>query len=236
MYPETTQQTPQQASQGRRRSKRNAAIGVTAGVLGGGAIGLLMTVPSLTSAASDDAMSVAEPAAVVALQDDTGSDTGDDSTVDDTTTDSARPEPGVRLRESLQALVDDGTLTAEQADAVTTHLVENRPERGDRGDRGGEGRRGNHPGADGEVVAGLLGIDAETLRTELRAGSSIADIATANGVDVQVVVDALVEEAQGHLDLAVENGRLTDEEAGEKLTDLTERITARVNGERPTRG
>ena len=31
-----------------RRTRRNAAIGVTAGLLGGGAIGLLIGVPSLT--------------------------------------------------------------------------------------------------------------------------------------------------------------------------------------------
>ena len=64
---------------------------------------------------------------------------------------------------------------------------------------------------------------------------SIADIATANGVDVQTVIDTLVTEAQEHLDLAIENGRLTAAEAATKLDDLNERITARVNGERPAR-
>ena len=196
-----------------RRGRRGTILGVSAGVLGGGLVGLAMTLPSFTSAATD-----------------TTTDTTTDPAADTVVVESdERPEAGTRLRETLQALVDEGTITAEQADAVTEHLVENRPE------REGRGHRGGHPGMDGDVVAELIGIDAAELRTEIRSGRSIADIAEANGVDVQIVIDALVEEAQGHLDLAVENGRLTEDEAAEKQADLTERITARVNGERPTR-
>jgi polyhydroxyalkanoate synthesis regulator phasin len=228
---------------GTSRTRRNAAIGLTAGLLGGGAIGLLMTVPSLTSAASDDG-DPATAAAAVALQDDGTVDDGtvDDGTVDDGTVDAPpladRPEPGVALREVLQGLVDDGTLTSDQADAVADYLVANRPEfDGPHGPRDrGPGHPGmGGPGADGEVIAGLLGIDVETLRTELRAGTSIADLAEANGVDEQSVIDALVDEAESHLELAVENGRLTEDEAAQRLDQLTERITARVNGERPVR-
>ena len=61
-------------------------------------------------------------------------------------------------------------------------------------------------------------------------------MAAANDVDVQTVIDALVAEATAHLDEAVENGRLTEAEAAERAADLTERITARVNGEHPARG
>ena len=90
------------------------------------------------------------------------------------------------------------------------------------------------PGFDGEVLAGLLGIDVDTLRTELRSGKTIAEIATDQGVEVQTVIDALVAEAQSHLELSVDNGRLTQEEADAKLAELTERITERVNEGRPT--
>jgi polyhydroxyalkanoate synthesis regulator phasin len=201
------------------RMRRNAALGVTAGLLGGGAIGLLMTVPSFTSAASDDSGSVVAP--VVALQDE-GVEAPE----------SERPEPGVQLRTMLQELVDAGTIDAGQADAITEHLMENRPERGDR--HGGHHRRG--PARDGEVTAQLLGIDVEALRDELKAGNSIADIAVANGVDPQTVIDALIIEAEGHVDLMVEDGRLTDDEATTMKERIAERVTARVNGERPGRG
>ncbi len=205
----------------RPKGRRNAAIGVTAGLLGGGAVGLLMTMPSMTSAATDDTGS--SDVAVVALQDD--SDAG-------TETDSVRPEPGERLRETLQPLVDDGTITAAQAEAVSDHLVQNRPERGRDGH--GPGHRG--AAFDGEVVADLIGIDVDQLREALRGGASIADIAAENGADTDAIVQALVDELEGHLELAVEDGRLTDTEAAERLAQAEERITARINGERPGRG
>ena len=210
-----TPQPEQQAS----TNRRTTALGVGAGLLAGGAIGLMVAMPGFTSAATE---TNAETVGLVVEQDAEPTPPADD----------ARPEPGTRLRETLQDLVDDGTLTSAQADAVTEHLVENRP---DRGDRGHHGPRGHRPGAGGEVVADLLGIDVETLRDELRSGNSIADIAAENGVDVQDVIDTLVAQAGEHLDLAVENGRLTAEEAAEKAEQLEDRITARVNGERPER-
>jgi len=207
------------------RTRRNTAIGVTAGLLGGGAIGLLMAVPSFSSAASDDPGADIVPAVV--MQDDV-SDVSDVSDVD-------QLHRGEQLRAVLQQLVDDGTINGDQADAVTQLMIENRPERGDlRPGREHRGERG--PGRDGEVVAGLLGIDVETLRTDLEAGSSIAEIATANDVDPQIVIDALVAEASGHVQLMVDDGRLTDDEAAAMIANLSDRIAARVNGEHPGRG
>ncbi len=213
----SSDQTPTPTSTRPSTARRNAVIGVGAGLLAGGAIGLMALTPSFTSAATGGSTDTG-----LVVQQDADTDTSSDDMPDGV-------EPGQRVRELLQDLVDDGTITSDQADAVATHLAEHRPEHAP-GDRGGRGHRGG-PGRDGEVVAGLLGIDAETLREELVAGNSIADIAEANGVDVQTVIDALVDEAAGHLDLAVEDGRLTDDEAAEKLADVTERITARVNGE-----
>jgi len=197
--------------------KRNTIIGTGAGVLGGAAIGLMMTIPSFTSAATEDPV---DDAPVESLQDDT-----DPGAVTD-----ERPEPGVRLRETLGDLVPD-TISSDQADAVAEHLMENRPERGDREARGhGPGRRGG-PGFDGEVVGELLGLDADELREQLRAGNSIADIAGDQGVAVDTIVDAIVTEIEGHLDLAVEDGRLTEAEAAERLDGAAEHVTDMVNGE-----
>jgi hypothetical protein len=237
--------------------KRNTAIGLTAGLLGGGAIGLMLGVPDLTSAAGSS------PSAVVA-QEDTPTDdttatdddtTTDDSTVtedttvtdetttDDTTNDDAdvRPEPGVMLREQLQELVDDGTLTSEQADTVAAFLVENRPERdGHIGFPGGPGGPGRghfgpelHIGIERGDIAELFGLEGDELRDLLRDGQSLADIATAQGVEVQTVIDTLVNATKEHLDEAVTNGRLTQEEADAKLAEITERITEMVNRVRP---
>jgi polyhydroxyalkanoate synthesis regulator phasin len=241
--------------------KRITAIGVTAGVLGGGAIGLMLGVPALTSASGSSPAAVVEQAATPTddtTTDDTTTDdtTTDDTTTDDTTTDdtivteiitdetsddaTTRPEPGVRLREQLQELVDDGTLTSEQADAVATFLVENRPERGFPGGfpgfpggPGGHGRGHFGVGLESGEIAELFGLERDELRDLLRDGLSLADIATAQGVDVQAVIDTLVNATKEHLDEAVANGRLTQEEADAKLADLTERITEMVNTARP---
>ena len=200
------------ASRSSSSSKRHTALGVGGGLVAGGAIALMALSPGFTSAATDST-GITDDAVVVQQ---------DDSAVE--TDDALRPEPGTHLRELLQDLVDEGTITSSEADAVAEHLTENRPERdGHRHRRGG-------PAFDGEVVADLIGIDAETLRDELRNGSSIADVAEANGVDLQTVINALVDEGQAHIDLMVESGRLTDEEAADMSTSLTERITARVNG------
>lgn len=204
--------------------RRGLAVGVAAGLLGGGLVGMAMTLPSFTNAASStDAPGDVAPVVQV---------------IDDGDSAAGSFDPTDRIREVLQALVDDGTITADQADAVAGHLAANAPQhRGPGGDHSGRRGPGHHsrPGFDGEVIADLLGIDAEALREAVRSGQSIAEIAEANGVDPQTVVDALVAQAQAHLDLAVENGRLTEDEAAAKAAELSERITARVNGEVPPR-
>jgi hypothetical protein len=207
----------------RSTTRRNAVLGVAGGLLAGGTIGLLVAAPTFTSAAP--ALGVSDNVE----QDVEGDEQGDVPAAEPD--EDAAGVPGTRLRDALQPLVDDGTITSEQADAVAEHLATEVPGGGER--RGGWGRR--HPGFDGEVVAEAIGIDVAELREQLRAGSSIADIATANGVAPQAVIDQLVAEVDRHLDLAVEGGRLTEAEAAEKLAAAEERITARVNGERPTR-
>ncbi len=212
--------------------RRGLAIGLTSGLLAGTAAGLVFGVPGLSSAASDTT-----PAVVVQQTDETDPATTDPS--------DEAPEMGTRLRETLQQLVDDGTITAEQADAVTAHLVENRPERGEGGFGGGPGgHRGGPggmfgrggPGMGSEALTELLGLTAEEIHTQLHDGSTLAEIATAQGVEVQAVVDALIAELDTRLDEAVADGRIDQAEADEKLAEAETKITDRVNNGRPDRG
>ena len=200
-----------------RSSKKGLAIGLTAGLVGGSLAGLVLGVPGLSSAADDDDTSPAAPAALV-------------QQVDDTVGEGTQTNPGERLRDALQPLVVDGTLTASQADSVATHLVENRPERGDRGDRGNHGRRGPGKFARSEVLTELLGVGADELREELRAGSTLAEIAAANGVETSAVIAALVTQAEERINTAVEAERITAEEVAEKLAKIETRITDKING------
>jgi polyhydroxyalkanoate synthesis regulator phasin len=204
-------------------NRRTTAIGVTAGLLAGTAAGFILGVPGITSATG-------AASAVVEQTDDEPTDTTTEQDAPLPADDADRPDPTTRIRAQLQDLVDDGTITPEQADAVASDLASDLPARGP---FGGGHHRGGHPGFDGEVVAELLGIDVEELRQQLRDGASIADIAEANGVDVQTVIDALVAEANEHLQLAVDDGRLTQEEADAQLDRISERITEMVERSRP---
>ncbi|MEJ7719096.1 MAG: hypothetical protein WKF58_00945 [Ilumatobacteraceae bacterium] len=83
------------------------------------------------------------------------------------------------------------------------------------------GRGGNHLFLDREAIAELLGIEREELRTRIRDGETIAEIAEAEGLDPQDVIDTLVEEAQANLDERLER----------RSENLEERVTDLVNGE-----
>lgn len=90
-------------------------------------------------------------------------------------------------------------------------------------------RRSGDRSAKSEELADLLGIEAAELREQLADGATLAEIAEANGVDVQTVIDAIVEQMSERLDHAVENGRLDAAEADDKLAELEERATIAVN-------
>lgn len=197
------------------KQKKIVIAGLVAGLVAGGGAGLVLTSGGFAGA------SAALPSAVVV-----DADTGDRAM-----------ERGARLAEVLQPLVADGTLTQEQLDKVVETLMANAPERDGRGGRGGhDGPRGGRGGHGLDAAATALGLSADELRTELRDGSTLAEVAAEQGVAVQAVIDAMVAELEAHLDEHVANGKLTQEEADAKLAKATEKITDLVNNGRPSRG
>ena len=141
---------------------------------------------------------------------------------DDTATPSAGSAED-RIRDALEGLVDDGSITAEQADEVATTL-------GDAGigGRGGHGGPGGS-GAGLSVAAETLGLSEDDLRTALEADdATLASVAADQGVAVEDLTAALVQAAQERLDEAVADGRLTQEEADERAADLESRIAELV--------
>jgi hypothetical protein len=93
---------------------------------------------------------------------------------------------------------------------------------------GTEGERDGRGGCNLEEIAAAIGIEEDALRAELDNGQSIADVAEANGVDPSVIVDLLVDQAEERIATKVEDGRITEEEAAEKLADVEERAEDRV--------
>ena len=136
----------------------------------------------------------------------------------------------------LAQAVTDGKLTQAQADERSANLesriteLVNRtpPADGERGPRPG-GRPGHGPKVDLEAAATVLGITPEELRTELRAGKSLATIAGEKGVEVGKIVSALVAEAKAKLAQAVADGKLTQAQADERSANLETRITDLVH-------
>lgn len=129
-----------------------------------------------------------------------------------------------KLREVLQSLVDDGTLSQEQLDAVIGALEAARPDK-DGGRKGRDGRDGpgHRKGKAGkfglhkdlrDAAAFVLGLDVEELGAELKSGKTLAEIAEAQGTSRQELIDALVAAA---IDRATERA--------------TERIPLIVDGE-----
>jgi lambda repressor-like predicted transcriptional regulator len=124
-----------------------------------------------------------------------------------------------RIKDALSGLVDDGSITQEQADEVATTL-----------DGAGFGHHGGHGGWFGlETAAETLGMTEDELRTALEAeGATLASIAEEQGVAVDTLVDALVTEKQERIAEAVEEG-MPQDVADERLADLEERVTEWVN-------
>jgi hypothetical protein len=80
-----------------------------------------------------------------------------------------------------------------------------------------------------DIIAEALDLTVDEVKTELEEGISIADLATAHDVDVQIIIDAIVAQREEAMAVAVENGRINQEQADEMLANLADSITEHVN-------
>jgi hypothetical protein len=145
-------------------------------------------------------------------------------------------QPGIggrlqAIKDALAGLVTDGTITQEQADTVAETLDGADLLRG-HGAHGGAGGPGGWGGMSLDAAAEALGMTADELRTALEAeGTTLAEVAEAEGVEVSALVDALVKWATERIDEAVASGRLTQEQADERIAGLETRLTEMVQQE-----
>ena len=145
-----------------------------------------------------------------------------------------RPEFGERITDALQPLVDDGTLTDAEVDAVVNALEEARPEDGGRGQHGpgqhGPGQRG--PGQRGAgAIADILGLEGSEVRDALQGGSTIADLAAEQGVAIVDVVVVLVAQTEERVAAGLDSGRIDQEKADEILANAEQHAEDLVNGD-----
>ncbi len=123
----------------------------------------------------------------------------------------------------IDQAVQDGKLTADQAterkaglqDRITKLVNEGKP-------------KGEH-GPKLDAAAKALNVSVEDLRSKLKDGKTLADVAKDQNVDVSKVIDAMVADATAHIDQAVQDGKLTADQATERKSNLKDRITKLVN-------
>ena len=136
--------------------------------------------------------------------------------------------------------VADGTLTQEEADEIIARI------------ESGEAPNfppfigGHHGGPFHRIVynivesaADVLGMEVEDLQAELRDGNSLADVAEAQGVDVEQFKTDLQAALQAKIDEAVANETITEEmgaRLSEALADSIDRIVEKVPGNGPFGG
>jgi polyhydroxyalkanoate synthesis regulator phasin len=161
------------------------------------------------------------------------------------------------LEKQVDAQVTAGKLTQEQADAIKKRIEDGTqpifggpgfggrsgPGFGGPGKHFGHGgpgfghRRGFGFGLGGPAVAAgveelatYLGLKPEELRTQLRSGKSLADIAKAQGKAVGDLKTAITDAVTKRLDAAVTAGKLSKEQEQKVLAGLAAHLDDFVNG------
>jgi polyhydroxyalkanoate synthesis regulator phasin len=141
------------------------------------------------------------------------------------------------LKNRVDEAVDEGRLTEEQANELKERIDANEyPFLGGPW-RHGSGLRGHWHGGFAhrgfallEASASYLGMSEEELREELR-DKTLAQIAGEHGKTAAGLVQHLVAVQTKRIDEAVDDGRITEEQATELKEGLDERMQAFVDGE-----
>jgi hypothetical protein len=129
------------------------------------------------------------------------------------------------------------TAAASTAPAASTASAASTAPAANKGSLCGRGAGGPHETVtDTSVVANAIGISEADLITALNGGQTPADVAKANNVDVQVVIDALVKDGEQELADQVSAGTITQAQADAQKAAVTQRATDQVNGTLNTSG
>jgi cobalamin-dependent methionine synthase I len=135
----------------------------------------------------------------------------------------------------IEAAKDAGKITAKRAAAIEQKLPElvsklvNHAGLRAPGKAKAQDKRHQRVRHAVELAAQTIGIDAKDLASELRAGKSIAEVATAHNVDPQTVIDALVNAATTKIEAAKNAGKITAERAAAIEQKLPELVSKLVN-------
>lgn len=106
-------------------------------------------------------------------------------------------------------------------------------------DNGGAGEKSGHLRGGGknlDAIATILKLTADELHAQLESGKTLAQVATAQKVDIKLVTDEIIKNIKAHIAKEVASGEITQAQADTKLAGLTAKVTEMVNTVRPARG
>ena len=79
-----------------------------------------------------------------------------------------------------------------------------------------------------DATAEATGLPVDEVIAALQEGQTFAQIAEAQGVDPQAIVDAFLADRKAALEQAMADGRLTQEQADRMLEEMTEHVSERL--------
>ena len=145
-------------------------------------------------------------------------------------TDPERPAAEQIVMEALAPLLEDGTLTREQADAVVGELspVISRARFLDQTQE-----LVKRLGRLAAEIAEVLGISPNELGEQLKAGMTLADIAAANGSTGEQLAMQVTEHLAAHLAVRVTAGKLDQARADEIVATTGQTLSELIEVEHP---
>src|SRR4051812_40617197 len=136
------------------------------------------------------------------------------------------------LKDVLDKLVTDGTINSDQENAVIQGLKDaHQANAANRPDRARAPRVRILEGML-TVSADKIGVSVDDLKTALKAGQSVADVATAHNVAPADVQQAIVDAGSTKIDQAVTDGKVPSDKAATMKARLPEMAGKFVNAKR----
>ena len=193
---------------------------------------LVVGAAGLTIAGGSLGVAALSPGGIAGAQDDAPTDTTEQAPSETDAPDVDGPGQADHFGDVIGSLVEDGTITQDQADTIGERFAEARAEFDGRrpGLRGRPGIRG---AVSFDVVTEVTGLTQDEIREGLRNGETLAELA---GDNSEALAAAMVDAANERIDAGVESERLTEERAEELRAQVEQQVQDRLNGELGRRG
>lgn len=129
--------------------------------------------------------------------------------------------------------VKDGKLTQAQADKIKANAAKNGFQGAAFGNKANAKQKVEKlkgiAKTELEAAAKALNTTSDDLRTQLKAGKTIAEVAQSKNVDIKTVEKAMLDAFKAQLDTRVKDGKITQAQADKALQNATRRIDKLVN-------